>query len=272
MSVVIVGQSSFMARAVREIAPADWIFLSHTDALADDGWCRNASCVASFAFDPRVRAEGIAPGADIDSRLADMIAPHRGRYVMLSSQMVYGAPQGREALRESDAPQPATPYGQAKLAIERALQDRLGADRVTILRPSVVFGFEPGRRSFFGQAQTRLLQEQRIVYDISPLVKRDFLAVRRFAGDFARIAGAPAAGIYNLGAGFGVETGKIAQWLIEGYGAGELVADDSAPGEQFWLDMSKTRETFGLSAFTADDLRQDCLRCGAMLKSHREAA
>jgi dTDP-glucose 4,6-dehydratase len=63
--------------------------------------------------------------------------------VMVSSDMVYGLPQGRP-LRESDTPRPIGPYGRSKLACERACEAaREQGVVVTILRPRLIVG--PGR-------------------------------------------------------------------------------------------------------------------------------
>ncbi len=270
MTTVVIGQSSFMAGVVREKAPEDWLFLSHKDALSRTDWAEKAQCVINFSFDPTLRTEGYIQSADIDSRLAKMI---KGHYIMLSSRMVYGssADEGR-GMREDDPLNPVNPYGCAKLAIEKSLRDILGPERLTVLRMSNVFGFEPDRRSFLGMAQTRLSTEKKIVYDMSPLVRRDFIAVWRFADSLIKIAAVPQPGIYNLGAGFGVETGLIAEWLIEGYGAGELVINKFSHADQFWLDMEKTNRTFKIESFVPEDLREDCLGCGRMLKSWKKAA
>ncbi len=272
MTVTIIGKSSFMAQAVREKAPKDWLFLSHTEALANDGWVKGATCVVNFAFDPALRSGPYSADADVDSKIAKMIAGSGAHYVMLSSRMVYGRPASGGRMQEGDACDPINAYGKSKLAVERSLAGILGKDKLTILRLSNIFGIEPARRSFFGIAQAALARENRIVYDMSPLTCRDFLSVWRFAEALIAIASAPKPGLYNLGAGFGIETGMIAQWLIEGYGKGELHINRFSHDDQFYLDMEKTRAAYVIPTVTAEDLRQDCLACGDALKTWKDAA
>lgn len=273
MSVVVVGKSSFMAQEMRRKAPQDWIFLSHIEATENTGWVDAARCVINFSFDPKLRAEGYIESGDIDSRLARLIKNSQAHYIMLSSRMAYGPSVHEDrGMREDDPVSPVNPYGNAKLAVEKSLLGILGADRLTILRMSNVFGFEPGRRSFLGMAQTRLAEEGKIVYDMSPLVSRDFIPVWLVAEALLNIAADPVPGVYNLGAGFGIQTGLIAEWLIEGYGAGELHVNKFSHADAFWLDMTKTKKTFGLSAFSFEDLRSDFLECGRKLKSWKKAA
>lgn len=271
MSIVAVGRSSFIAQAVRDMNPGRWEFLSHREALENPEKIRNARSVINFAYDPRLKTDAYSEEADIDLKLAKMIANNPVHYIMISSRMVYGRPTVGLALRETDTPSPVNIYGQSKLETEKKLADTLKPERLTILRLSNVFGFEPGRRSFFGMAQTKLLNEGRIVYDMSPLTKRDFISVTRVSDALVRIASAPKAGIYNLGAGFGIETGLIAEWLIEGFGSGELLVNRFSHDDQFFLDMTRTAATYGIKALTADHIRGDCLSCGERLK-RREAA
>ncbi|HBR69908.1 MAG TPA: hypothetical protein DEA55_11090 [Rhodospirillaceae bacterium] len=273
MSVVVVGRSSFMAEEVRKKAPREWLFLSHKEAIENTAWADKARCIINFAFDPKLRTEGYNEPGDIDSRLARLIKNSSSHYIMLSSRMAYGpSVHADRGMREGDPASPVNPYGNSKLKVEKSLLEILGAERLTVLRMSNVFGFEPGRRSFLGMAQTRLAEEGKIVYDMSPLVSRDFIPVWRVADALFKIAAAPSPGVYNLGAGFGIQTGLIAEWLIEGYGAGELHVNKFSQADAFWLDMTKARRTFGLEAFTVEDLRTDFLECGRMLKSWKKAA
>lgn len=269
MSVVVIGQSSFMAQEVKKKSP-EWTFLSHGEALSQTDWTKKAACIVNFAFDPRMRTGGYIAEADIDSKLARMIEGTQAHYIMLSSRMVYGAPISGFELHENDPANPVNPYGQSKLRIENALQDILG-NRLTILRLSNIFGFEPGRRSFFGMALTRLAREKKIVYDMSPKVRRDFLSVWKFADTLKAIAAAPRPGLYNLGSGIGLETAKIAEWLIAGYGEGSLVIERDAENDQFWLDMNKTNQAYSLAPLTIADLQRDCMACGERLKSWKES-
>jgi UDP-glucose 4-epimerase len=271
MAVTVIGQSSFMARAVREKAPEDWVFLSHASALASPDWLKSATCVVNFAYNPKMRTGAYDGTADVDSKLAKMIAGEPVHYVMLSSRMVYGRSASGGAMKETDATAPVNPYGSAKLVVERSLHNILGEKRLTILRLSNVFGMEPGRKSFLGMAQASLMRDNRIIYDMSPFVRRDFLSAWRFAEALVAIASSPKPGIYNLGAGFGIETGMIAEWLIEGYGKGELLVNKFSHEDQFWLDMEKTTNTYGIPASTPEELRKDCLHCGRALKAWKNA-
>src|SRR6185312_16044609 len=94
-------------------------------------------------------------------------------------------------------------------------------DRLVVLRLANVFDAEERygeRPRFFGMALSRLAREGCIAFDISPFVERDFLPAAVFAERLVRIVADPKPGIFNMGAGFPVAVGRIAQWLIAGRG------------------------------------------------------
>jgi UDP-glucose 4-epimerase len=268
MTVVVVGKSSFLARSVQtHPSCVDWQFLSHEEALSDRAWMNNASCVINFAFPDIFKTQEYDVEHDIDTHLARMIQDKPStHYIMLSSRMVYGEAEGGAGFKEGQAEQPVTPYGQAKLAIENSLLSILDIEQLTILRLSNIFGHERNRDTFFGTALTTLSNEQKIFLNLAPDNKRDFLAVWHFVEALIEVVGKREPGIFNLGSGFGANCGQVAEWLIEGYGAGELVIADYSTKGQFWLDMTKTREVFGFKEMNEDILREDCLECGRRLR------
>lgn len=273
MTVLAVGVSSFVAKSVRARRDAaDWAFVGHEDAAAGnfpDFPGGGPSCVVSFALDPRARAGEVTPETNLDARLAQRFRDSGAHYVMLSSRQVYGPAPEDGILRETMPPAPVTPYGKAKLTIERSLVDLLGPDRVTILRIANVFGYEIGRRSFLGMALTRLREEGRIVYDMSPLTRRDFIPVARLAEALVGICAAPEGGIFNLGSGIGVETGLIAEGLAEGFGGGELLATDLTRRDEFRLHMGKMHDQWGIAPIYKDDIYADCVALGRRLKGEK---
>lgn len=259
MTLIAVGKSSFLARAVAAKNPPGWVFLSHEEALGNTAWTRDAGCVVNFAFSPRLRTENYMASEDIDSRLL-ALAP--AKYIMLSTRMVYGPADG--TLDETHAAQPNTAYGANKLLVEQALQAR-AADRVTILRLSNIFGHEYGRSTFFGHALTTLKDKGEIAFDMNPDQQRDFLSVWRFADMLLTVTENPHAGVFNLGSGTGTACGDIARWLIEGYGAGKLVVNDSGKKDEFRLDTTKLRKAYDLPIVMTQDIKQDCIAVGKNL-------
>ncbi|PCI99951.1 MAG: hypothetical protein COB14_05220 [Alphaproteobacteria bacterium] len=266
--VTVIGKNSFMARLIREKnIGKDWLWLSHNEAMDSDEWLDNTRCVINFSYAPDLRKNKYNAALDIDTKLAKRIQASDIHYIMLSSRMVYGT-QDTPLLTESLTPNPQNIYGANKHQIEQNLIEILGQPRVTILRLSNVFGFEPNRASFFGMALTKLAQENCITYDMSPFTKRDFLSTWRFGQDLEYIAQRPTGGIFNLGSGIGLETGRIAQWLIDGYGKGSLLIKDMSIRDIFWLNMQKTRDCFRLPDYTLHDLQQDCTLCGTLMKDY----
>jgi dTDP-4-dehydrorhamnose reductase/UDP-glucose 4-epimerase len=246
----------------------EWTYLSHGQALTEPDRLLRATSVINLAFDSRLKTGPYDEAFDIDLQLARRLAGRPVPYVMASTRMVYGAANGDPRLSEDMDARPTTRYGASKLETEKRLRAILG-DQLTILRLSNIFDqseAEGQRRSFFGLAMRTLEDENRIVFDMSPFVERDFLPAIVVAERLSAIAGRPVPGVFNLGAGFGVPTGRIAQWLIEGHGEGELVVVDLREFDAFWLDIAKAASTWQFPPFTERELRSHCQSAGAALR------
>lgn len=273
MRVAVIGARSFIAGALRaRPETADWRFVGHEQALASDAWLDGPEVVINCAYDDRLKRDPYDPALDVDLALAARVGKCPSvRYVMLSSRMAYGfaGPGGR--LDERSEPRPVHPYGLAKLETERRLAALLG-ERLTVLRLSNVFGYEliQGRANFFAMALRGLHEQRRIVFDMSPFVERDFLPVEVLAGQLVRVVRELRPGLYNLGAGRATATGRIAQWLIEGYGEGELLVTRMREHDGFWLDITAASSAFGISGVESEHLRAICVALGRRLRADTE--
>ena len=268
MNVTVVGSGSFIAQALRRCdASAGWRYLSHAEALAGAQWAHESDVVLNCAFDDRLKGSAYRPEWDIDLRLAEQLAPHT-RYVMLSSRTIYG-PQPPDGTRLHEA-LPAAPhnlYAQAKQHTEAALARLLG-EQLTVFRLGNIFGYEPQpqRRNFFAQALRSLRDQGRIALDISPFVERDFLPVEHCAAWLAAAIPQLRGGTFQLGAGYGTPVGRIAQWIIEGHGSGELLVTNLREFDAFWLDMRHTRAAYGALELPPEQLRAACRMAGQRLR------
>lgn len=273
MSIAVVGASSFIGQALQaQVRTAGWRFVDRHTALASDAWLEGVGCLINCAFDSALKAQPYSPELDVDVQLASRLQRHpQIRYLMLSSRMVYG-PAGLDGrLHEALQPQPLNLYGRAKWTGEQALRALLG-DRLTVLRLSNICGYElvPGRRSFFAMAMSSLRDQGRIVLDMSPFVERDFLPVEALAEALVHVAEQPEAGLFNLGAGHGVACGRVAQWLIEGYGSGELLINNLREYDPFWLDIRSAREAFGFAGVSPGFVREYCMNLGRRMRTELE--
>ncbi|MDD0841202.1 NAD-dependent epimerase/dehydratase family protein [Pseudomonas sp. Gutcm_11s] len=275
MTVAVVGQGSFIGRALKaRPEAAGWRFVGWRQALLEDDWLEGVDCLINCAFNDSLKREPYSASRDIDLQLGErLLSRPEVRYLMLSSRMVYGPARAGGRLHEALPTQPVNPYGMAKLHSEEALAALLG-DRLTVLRLSNVCGYEleEGRRSFFAMASRSLVGDARIVLDMSPFVERDFLPVEILASWLPQIVSRLRPGLYNLGAGHGTATGRIAQWLIEGHGSGQLLVSDLREHDGFWLDMQRSHEAFGVAGLGEDFLRAYCRALGARLREEGGAA
>ena len=259
--VVVVGKNSFLARRLLALGTKhEYVAVSHGDA-GKSGLFDDASCVVNFAYDARLRSEPYASNCDFDVILAERV-PSTARFVMISSRMVYDASVARPC-SENSVVRGLNQYGRNKVETEQRLHDLLG-DRLTVLRVANVLGrgSTTGRPSFVHESLARLKRDGRIVYNLSPFVKKDFVTDRYLVSTIE--AACAASGVFNVGSGIGLEIGRIALWMIEGHGRGELVITSVLEEDSFWLDVSKATRTFGPPP-TREDLHQACLELGRSL-------
>jgi dTDP-4-dehydrorhamnose reductase/UDP-glucose 4-epimerase len=262
--ILIVGRNSFLAGHLQQQLPRDRVRAVSHDAIEQPDLLDGIGCVICCARHPLLGSERYDPAAmDPDLRLARRIGERAIAYLMLSSRKVYA--QGAGPLAEDAPTAPGDPYGRHKLATEHELQRLLG-ERLTVLRLANIFGYErqPGRRTFLSISLDRMEREGRIQFDMSPFVRRDFLPVEDCARLLARIAQAPPGGVLNVGSGIGLPTGRLALWIIEGYGRGELVVASPEEKDPFVLDIGRLASLYGPPC-SYDDLRRSCLEIGRRL-------
>jgi len=220
--------------------------------------------VINMASHPRYMRETYDESLDFDLRLARHVRTAACQYVMMSTRRVYGR-SAPFPVDELTAPSPDDNYGLNKLTTERALQAILG-DRCSILRVANVFDFEPGRHTFFGIALATLRRENRILLDVSPFVRRDFLHTEDFAQILVQVLDKSFGGILNLGSGRATELGRIALWLLEGYGQGQLVVSNPEERDNFELDITRLEALIG-QITVSNNIRTRCIEIGGKLKN-----
>ncbi len=194
---------------------------------------------------------------DAEAQTAAIAARRQCRVIMLSTRRVYGPAVRWGADETAPADGDESIYGQNKSRTEQRILFLLG-DAACILRVSNAFGYEYSagaamRKSFFGAMLYRLKHQGEILFDMQPQTRRDFLPVEAVARAVLQASGARHSGITNVGAGFAVSCGSLADQLIAGYGSGVLRAAGGVTDE-FYLDTKKWTDRFGPLVNPADIL------------------
>ena len=244
---IVVGRSSLLAREF-EARHADVVLRVVGHAEAGDATAyEGARSVVNFALAPGLETLPYDPALDIDLRIARLAARRGIHYLMISSRRVYAADAQWNAVESQPAPG-MDAYGRNKARIEGELRSLLG-DRLTVLRPGNVIGYEPlaGRRRFGAYLQQQLLAQGRIHLTVDPAARRDLVPAEFFCRVVREAALHRVAGTYNVGAGRATRVGDAARWLLAGYGGGELTSEATQPPDEFQLDCTRLRETFGLA-------------------------
>jgi dTDP-4-dehydrorhamnose reductase/UDP-glucose 4-epimerase len=236
---LIVGRNSLLARAFRDHGGvANCRFVGH-DELDRPDLLDGVGRIVNFAYHPELRSGPYRAELDIDLRLGRAAAELGLGYVMLSTRKVY-APEYAFGASEDAPVGPVDAYGRNKLTIERLLANLLG-ERLTVLRVGNVVGYDriDGRPSFMSVMLGRLANEGRVTLDVSPFTRRDFLPIEQVAAAIKAVLNHRLGGTYNVGSGACVEIGRMALWVIEGFGKGELVVTSPRIHDEFALDIGK---------------------------------
>lgn len=260
-SVMVVGRTGFIARSIASAeAGARWRFVAHDHIDGLGG----AECIVNCALPPAERADDVPTEELFDLKLARIAARVGARYVMLSSRKVYDL-ACQFGADEAAPIRPADAYGRNKFHAEQAVLDTLG-ERATVLRLCNVIGWEPGRRSFMGMMLSSLQREGRIRLDVNPFVERDFLPAERLADIVADLVERKVSGILNLGSGVGTPIGRLALWVIEGAGGGELTVTATTERDAFRLNVGRLAGVLGHVPAAGLDLGDYCRALGQRLK------
>jgi UDP-glucose 4-epimerase len=105
-----------------------------------------------------------------------------------------------------------------------------------------------------------------VLLDVNPFVRRDFLHAEDFAAMLLRVLQDAPGGVLNIGSGRATEIGRIALWLIEGFGRGEMVALTPEERDCFELDISRFQALYGPFR-PAKDIRTRCIEIGRRLRN-----
>lgn len=259
MKGLIVGHHSFLAQAF-------WAHLGRSDQQycwercshgAVPGDLSRYDWVLNFSYDPRILHSPYSECHDPNTWLAERIRRESSltRLVMLSTRKVYPVTRKLSTWREeeADATTAQGHYGRNKWRSEQACRARLPEERLLILRCANLIGWEPGRPTFMGMAQTTLMTDSVVRLDTVGAVQRDFLPALTFCEWLASLLNHDVTGTYNLGSGQALRLDTLCQALIEGYGQGQVVTNPTRRHDAFVLDMQRLKARLpALALPTAD--------------------
>jgi len=171
---------------------------------------------------------------------------------------LYGEPEGGRPAPESHPTNPVSPYGCAKLSIEKYLHyySVIHGFRTQVFRYANVYG--PGQNGT-GEAGVVAIFAEAILHGRRPKIRgdggqtRDYIYVGDLVEAAARAAASDRIGTWNLGTGVETSVTRLFQLI-----AAELAYPEQAenvalpPGEQrrSVLDGSAARRDFGLPPYT----------------------
>jgi UDP-glucose 4-epimerase len=262
---LIVGRNSFIAgEFIRKYRCGSLRCVTH-EQLDEEGLFDGIDTIVTFARHPSFLTARYDKAIDIDATLADRLPETVQHYVMLSTRKVYSSQVAWHA-HEAAPCDGIDAYGRNRIFSESYVRERIGPQRLTILRIGNVIGYEliAHRRMFMAMVLTRLKEHGEILYDMSPFVRRDFIPVETVADCISRVVRNPRPDIYNLSSGVPLMTGALAMWVLEGYGRGEFRTSNPRIFDEFCLDVTRFTSLYG-STIDQDELREYCIGLGRRL-------
>ncbi|MEO1017773.1 MAG: NAD-dependent epimerase/dehydratase family protein [Pseudomonadota bacterium] len=259
---LVLGANSLIGRATVTAVPSNEVRPLPHQAAPERAAYSNVEAVLFAGRDPSIGGDDFDPDATAEFQAACVAAEFDLPFLSLGTGRVYAF--SSTPWTETSPIGPSNRYGRNKLRLENRLAQTLGS-KLTRLRIGNVFGFEPGHGTFMGQTQQTLRDEGRVVFEISPFTKRDFLPVDILGEWIAQLLRKPPGGIVNIGSGIALECGRLALWLIEGYGGGELVISTPTVGDEFVMDIVHLR-TMVEASITPETLRSSILALGVQLQ------
>jgi UDP-glucose 4-epimerase len=246
MKILIIGKNSFLASEfIKKLEIGRYEVLSHREALARNNF-EGIGCIINFAYHPFFVENCYKEEFDIDYLIRNKILKNHIHYVMISSRRVYGQNQGWNS-SENDKPAPNEWYGINKHITEKKLLE-IKPNAITILRVSNVIGKElnPDRLRMGSYLINCLLRKGKIEISYSLKTKKDVISINYFSEVLNWIICAQPDGIFNIGSGNSQPIGTIAQWIINGFGKGEILCHSNIVEDNFQLDNSKFVQLSGL--------------------------
>lgn len=239
---LVIGPNSFISKSINSDSEIiiDKISIRDRKNIENINFSQYESII-NCAIHPNYINNEYDPEFDFDYQLASRVVKTNCHYVMISSRKVYGENSLLCSLKEISPKKPIDNYGKNKLLTEWFIRENFEENQksFTIVRCSNVFGFEYGRKSFLGFCMNQLKDKGHISFDISSNVIRDFIPVNYLGQILKLIMEKKPRGIFNLSSNYGLQIGKIPQYLIEGYGSGYFTSNQEIIKDQFILDCSE---------------------------------
>jgi nucleoside-diphosphate-sugar epimerase len=237
----VIGKTSFIGKELAALKDYDIVAYKNVHHVDFSQY----ECVFNCALNPAFKTQSYTDDIDVDYEMAKLAYENGCHYIMLSTRRVYGSSSELKSYNEESPTNPFDFYSENKLICENKIRSQFG-DKSVVVRGSNLYGFEPNRQSFMGFCMDQLTTTGKIVFSINETTKRDFIDIETSCHLLGRIADKKLTGLYNLSSNYGLEIGKVAKYLINGYRLGEFICTSDVVKEQFIIDNTKLSKELNL--------------------------
>ena len=236
---LVVGENSFIGKHLSNFDIVSYRNLKYIDIY-------KYKTIINCALHPSYKISKYNKNFDVDFQVGEMAYNSGCHFIMISTSKIYGNNFILKKYDENSEYLPYDYYSENKLITENKLLYNFG-NKITILRGSNIFGYEYGRNSFLGFCMNQLINTGIIKYDICETIKRDFLFIEDATLIIEKVCEKKPIGVYNLSSNYGLEIGKVARGLINGYSSGgKFESINYKMDRQFILDNNKLKNTLNI--------------------------
>lgn len=267
--VLIVGKNSFIGNSLSNVKDGNKFKRISYDQLYDVN-LKDYDVVVNCSLHPNFKSSIYHHAIDIDYDVAHKSYESGCHYVMLSTRKIYGSSTVLRSYDELSEENPYDHYSENKLKAEKKILAQFG-DRVTVIRGSNLFGYEPNRNSMMGYFLNQLDKDGVIRYNIISTTSKDIIHVDDATKIISMVCTQKPLGLYNLGTSYPYTMLNIGLFLIDGFNNGmindRLKCEGEVYGEQFILDTKKICSTLNIETPSVQNYHKIISDIGAKLSA-----
>lgn len=239
--VLIVGQNSFIGSNLSKIKDENKYKLIPHSKFYDVN-LKDYDVVVNCSLNPEYKTSSYSLVNDVDYCLAHKAYESGCHYIMLSTRKIYGSSTKLKSYNEESMENPYDYYSENKLISEKKILSQFG-DKITVIRGSNIFGYEPHRDSMMGYFINQLDKNGILRYNILSTTSKDIIHIDDVTKIISKICLQKPIGLYNLGTSFPYTMLNIGLFLLNGFNDGKIEDrmkfEGENYGEQFVLDTTK---------------------------------
>lgn len=220
--------------------------------------------VLNFAFNPKLKKKIYNKKLDFDSRLCKLIKPFSGKFIMISSRLVYS---GTNIYNENDVNlKPLNTYGANKLIVENNVKKILPKRHLILRLSNILYDNINIKKDVFFYKLLKNLKVRNIIkFDFDSNTYKDFITPQYFSKCMDKLIILNSGGTFNVCSGYSLKIYDLAKNILQGYKSGKVIFSKKKKYESFYMSNSKLKKITNIS-LSPNNLKNYLIGMGKKLK------